>query len=323
MADRIRIGSLGCGRIVQRGLIPGVKESREAELYALASQREGIAAALAAEHGIAKTYARYEDLLADADVDAVYIPCRGNEHHCWTIAAARAGKHVLCEKPLAMTAAEAEEMVTVCREENVILQEGFMWRLHPRARMTKDLVGRGDIGDLRLIVVSFSFDLNRGDWRLRPELGGGAMWDLGCYGVNAARFFTGEEPIGVDAAARWWETGVDMTMRIGLTFPGGVLANIDCSFEGPFRCRAELVGTAGRIILEHAFQSLPGSSIELQTEMQRGAPIQLIAVPPLNHHACQVDHFCNSIRAGNLLAPAEDGLANTRVLERILTSVRK
>jgi predicted dehydrogenase len=323
----VRFGLLGCGRITARGLIPGISGSTTAELTALASERPGVAEEWAKTHGAKKFYTSYEAVLADPEIDAVYIPTTGETHAKWTIAAAEAKKHVLCEKPLAMDVAQAEEMAAACRQHGVILQEAFMWRHHPRAKQALSMIKSGEIGPLRLVVASFSFDIDRGDWRLRPERGGGAMWDVGCYGVNAARLFAGSEPTDILANAHWSDTGVDMTMQMALRFPGDVLANIDCSFEAPFRCRLELVGEKGRIVLEEAFlpSATPIIHIERGTATgglaERG--LEAIPVPAQDQYVAQVDDFCASIKAGRLLAPAEDGVANMRVLEAALNDAKR
>ncbi len=323
----VRFGLLGCGRISARGLIPGIKGSTTAELTALASERSGVAAEWALEHGAKKSYTSYAAVLADPEIDAVYIPTTGETHTKWTIAAAEAKKHVLCEKPLAMDVAQAEEMAAACRQHGVILQEAFMWRHHPRSKQVLKLINDGEIGALRMIVASFSFDIDRSDWRLRPERGGGAMWDVGCYGVNAARLFTGTEPVEVLAAAHWAPTGVDMTMQMALRFPGDVLANIDCSFEQPFRCRVELVGEKGRIMLDEAFLPSATPAIQIQRGTTTGGladrGVEEILVPPQDQYVAQVDDFCRSIEAGRLLAPAEDGVANMRVLEIALNDAKR
>lgn len=321
--EPIRFGILGCGRIVERGLLPGLSESHAARLYAIASQRPGVAAEWAKRHGANAAYDSYEALLSDPQVQAVYVPCRGDAHHRWVIAAAQAGKHVLCEKPLATSVAEAEEMAAACRDANVLLQEAFMWRHHPRAIRAKQLVDEGAIGPLRLIVASFSFNLDRNDWRTKLEHGGGAMWDLGCYGVNCSRLFTGAEPTDIHARAHWGESGVDMTMQMALTFPGDVLANIDCSFESPWRCRVELVGESGRLFLNRAFQNRDGCTIELLRTAERDAEPETIDVAQPNQYGCQLAHFCESIAAGRLLPPAEDGVANMRVMESVLNSAQQ
>lgn len=322
MTDLIRFGILGCGRIVERGLAPGLAASPEAELSALASSRPGIAKEWAKKYGVDKAYDSYEALLDDSDIDAVYIPARGDLHARWTIAAAEAGKHVLCEKPLARTVAEAERMVDACEQAGIVLQEAFMWRHHPRAHRAKELLQDGAIGPLRFVIASFSFDIDRSDWRMDPDKGGGAMWDIGCYGVNAARFFTGSEPTDIHARAHWADSGVDMSMQIALTFPGDVLANIDCSFEAPFRCRAELVGEQGRMILEDAFLPKDDSVVLLQRSIDRDAVIEVERAEPADQYASQVSAFCNSVQAGRLLPPAENGLANMRVLEETLKTAR-
>ena len=320
--EPIRLGILGGGRIVSRRILPALKTSPEVKLEMLASRRDGVAGSLADEFAIPQICHSYEELLASNDVDAVYVPCAGDEHHRWTLAAAKAGKHVLCEKPLAPSAHEAEEMVAACLENNVVLMEAFMWRHHPRALHAKELLDEGAIGNLRIITVNFSFNIDRSDWRLDPARGGGAMWDLGCYGVNASRFFTSEEPTDISAAAHWWSTGVDMSMRIGLTFPDEVLANIDCSFEAPFRCRLELVGDDGRMLIEPAFQPGDAPQIQLWRSAERDHPVEVIDCANDDQYACQLTHFAKSIRNGKLLAPAENGLLNMKTMEAILRDAR-
>ena len=144
------------------------------------------------------------------------------------------------------------------------------------------------------------------------------MWDLGCYGVNCARFLTGEEPHDVYSRAVRWQSGVDMTTHVALAFPSQVLANIDCSFEAPFRCRVEVVGTGGRLLLDRAFQNEPGCTLHWTQGAQRDATEEILTFRTVDQYARQIDHFCESIREGHLLAPAEDGVANMRVMETII-----
>jgi predicted dehydrogenase len=322
MAQPIRFGILGCGRITRRGLVPGVTQSSAAELVALASLRPGVAAELARDCGSPRVYESYEAVINDPNVDAVYIPSTGDSHKYWTLQAAKAGKHVLCEKSLATNVAEAEKMAAACRQAGVILQEAFMWRHHPRTKRVKDLLMTGAIGDLRLICAHFSFDIDPGDWRLDPARGGGAVWDIGCYGVNASRHFAGEEPCHIHARARFHETGADLTMQIALQFPGGCLANIDCSFEAPFRCEVEIVGTRGTIVIPDAFLPPAEARLLVRHGVAPDAPVETILFPAANQYAEQVTDFCASIAAGKLLAPAEDGLGNMRVLETALNGAK-
>ncbi len=322
MSNPLRLGILGCGRIVQRRMLPALQGLEAVTVAAIASERDGIAKEIAGQFGIPKTYQNYEDLLKDPEIDAVYIPCSGDLHERWTVAASAHGKHVLCEKPLASSLEEAENMVDACETDGVILMEAFMWRHHPRAQRVKELIEEGTIGNLRLMNISFSFDIDRNDWRLDPHRGGGAMGDLGCYGVNCSRFMTDLEPTEINASARWGETGVDMTMRIGLTFPDDILANIDCSFELPFRCRAEFVGDGGRILLNHAFQPHEDSTIHLWKSTNNEEPEEILTCEDVNQYAAQVQHFCKSIEAGKLLPPAENGLQNMRIMYEVLESAR-
>jgi predicted dehydrogenase len=322
MAAPLRFGILGCGRIARRGMIPAFLSVTDATLHAIASARPGIAAEWAAEFDIPAAFDSYETLLQDRSIDAVYIPASGELHHPLTLAAARAGKHVLCEKPLAMTLAQTGEMADVCRKQGVLLQEAFMWRHHPRAATVRELLAQGAIGPLRIINVSFGFVLPETDWRMRPERGGGAMWDLGCYGVDAARLFTGAEPNDIYARAHFGATGVDLSMQIALRFHGSVLANISCSFETAWHCRMDLVGGSGRIELPKAFQHF-SPVLRLWRTTDRDEEPETIAFDETNQYACQLAAFCESIRTGRLLAPAEDGLANMRVLETALRQARE
>lgn len=323
MTKPIRFGILGCGRIVRRGLIPGITESPAAELAALASLRSGVATQLACESGAAKAYDSYEALIDDPNIDAIYIPTTGETHHVWTLRAAKAGKHVLCEKSLATTVAQAEEMVDVCRKAGVILQEAFMWRHHPRSKQVKRLLAEGAIGELRLICAHFSFSVDRQDWRLDPTRGGGAVWDIGCYGVNASRHFVGAEPDTIHARGEFGPNGVNTAMQIALRFPGNVLANIDCSFDAAYRCEVELVGTAGTITLPDSFLPPPEAQLLVRKGVLPEDKAETITFPKANQYAEQVTDFCASIAAGRLQSPAETGLANMRVLETALKQAQQ
>jgi xylose dehydrogenase (NAD/NADP) len=170
-ARQLRWGILGCARITRRGLVPGIRDSASSTLHALASRDGTTAQAWAKEFGVPKAYASYEAVLADPDIDAVYIPLPNELHKPWTFGAADAGKHVLCEKPLALNAADAAEMVDYCRAKRVVLFEAFMWRHQPRVAALRKLVADGAIGDLRLVRSSFSFPLDMHDWPNPPPAG--------------------------------------------------------------------------------------------------------------------------------------------------------
>ena len=195
----LRLGILGCARIVRRAIVAAARKSSSVEITALAGRNGATAAAWAAEFGIPKHYDSYEALLADPEIDAVYIPLPNELHLPWTERAAEAGKHVLCEKPLALNVAQAMLMSDACRKAGVVLMEAFMWRHHPRVAHARKLLADGKLGELRLVKMDFSFDIDRSDWRLDAARGGGALFDLGCYGINIARTFTQSEPTEIVA----------------------------------------------------------------------------------------------------------------------------
>lgn len=313
MSRPIRIGILGCARIARRGVIAGIRHSADAELVAIASRNGETARAWSEEFGIPRAYGSYEELIADPNVDAVYNPLPNELHRPWTLAAAAAGKHVLCEKPLGLDLADTEQIVAGCREKNVVLMEAFMWRHHPRVVRALAMVREGELGELLLVKMDFSFDIDRGDWRLDPARGGGALYDLGCYGINASRLFTGEEPSEIHARARRHSTGVDMTTGMLLRFPSGCMALLDCSFEAQYRNRIEIVGTRGSLELPEGV--LP--PVEAELVRNRGETAERMRFPAADQYQLEVEAFCEGIRTGKLPFPAEDGLANMRVVDSV------
>jgi D-xylose 1-dehydrogenase (NADP+, D-xylono-1,5-lactone-forming) len=327
-ARKLSWGILGCARITRRGLIPGIAASKSGSLVALASRDLATARAWAGEFGIPKAYGSYQELLDDPAIEAVYIPFPNELHKPWVFAAADAGKQVLCEKPLALNASEAAEMVVHCRKRRVLLMEAFMWRHQPRSLEILKLIQSGAIGELRLIRSSFSFAMGPGDWRLDPARGGGALFDVGCYGVNTARLFAASEPTKAFAIARFGDSGVDLSLTAQLEFPSGVLATIDCSFEQPFRCSYELVGSRGVIDVPDAY--LPPSDrkpiAQLRTfgsgsDLSAGADdVRTVEFEPVNQYAAMVDSFADSVNGTELVPPAEDGLAQMQVLDRLIAA---
>ncbi len=315
----LRWGILGCARITRRGLIPGIFASETGTLHALASRDEAQARAWAAEFDIPHTYGSYEGLIADPGIDAIYIPLPNELHKPWVFAAADAGKHILCEKPLALNAAEARAMVEYCRSRKVLLMEAFMWRHQPRTAALQRMVAEGAIGELRLVRSSFSFVIDPGDWRLDAARGGGALWDVGCYGVSTARLFARAEPASIRAEARFAQSGVDISLGAVLKFPNGVLGLVDCSFEQPFRCEYELVGTEGVIEVPDAY--LP-PEVPL-ARLHKDGKTEELRFEGGNQYASMVDAFADAVAGGGQLAwPGEDGLAQMETLDAILAAAR-
>ena len=316
---RLRWGIMGCARISRRGLIPGIRESASGTLTAIASRERATAEAWAAEFNVPHAWGSYEELLADADVDAVYIPLPNELHKPWVFAAADARKAILCEKPLAIDEREAREMAEYCQSRGVLLMEAFMWRHQPRTAGVLKLVAEKAIGDLRLIRSSFSFPIDLGDWRLDSSRGGGALWDVGCYGVNTSRLFAGCEPESVRSRARFGPSGVDLSLTAELAFPNGVIGLIDCSFEQPFRCVYELVGTRGVIEVPDAYLP-PARPVAW---IRAGGDAEEVAFAGANQYGVMVDAFTESVRNGSqLVAPAENGVAQMAVLEAVLAAAR-
>ena len=314
----IRWGILGCARISRRGLIPGIRGSVGGTLAAIASRDQKTAGAWAAEFAIPRAYGSYQAVLDDPAIDAVYIPLPNELHKPWTIAAADAGKHVLCEKPLAMDAAEAADMAAHCRAHGVLLMEAFMWRHQPRTAGLLKLVAEGTIGELRLVRTSFSFPVDPSDWRLNPGQGGGSLFDIGTYGLNSARLFAGGEPSQIRSLGKFGPTGVDLSIAASMEFPGGVIGQFDCSFEQAFRCEYEIVGTLGSIKVPDAY--LPP---EVPTALlHRPSGVGTLTFDGRDQYACMVDAFHASIAAGALVAPAEDGVAQMRAIEATLAASR-
>lgn len=318
--QKLRWAILGCARISRRGLIPGIQESHSGTLSLLASRRLEAAQEWATEFNIPRITGSYEAAIADPNIDCVYIPLANEEHAPFVKLAADAGKHILCEKPLALNADEARHMVAYCRDKGVILMEAFMWRHQPRVQSLLQSVRSGRIGDLKLVRSSFSFPIDMNDWRLDPTRGGGALWDIGCYSVSTIRLFSGSEPIEIRGRARFSDRGVDLSMGASMLCANGVLGVFDCSFELPFRMVYELVGTQGSIEVPIAylppekplarFFDIDGNLVEEKTYDGR------------NQYACMVDAFAASVAAGKLLAPSEDGLGQMIALDQVLNACR-
>jgi len=264
MADRVcRWGLLGTARI-NRMVIPPLRVSHGNRLLAIASRDTARATAYAREWGIERAHGSYEALLADPEIDAVYVPLPNHLHAQWTIEAARAGKHVLCEKPLALSVAEVDAMTSAAREAGVAVAEAFMYRHHPQTLKVRELVQAGAIGRVRFLRGTFSFPLSRpNDVRLRPEWGGGCLWDVGCYPLGFVRFVLGKEPLEVFGAAVLGPTGVDETFAGQLVFPDDVLVQIDAGFRAPLRAELEIAGTEGTILVRRPWRPALGVPVLL------------------------------------------------------------
>jgi predicted dehydrogenase len=248
MSDQLRWGILGTGNIA-RQFCADMRLSRRGRLAAVGSRAAESARQFAAAYGIPAAVGSYAQLVERDDIDAIYVSLPNSMHHQWTLAALRAGKHVLCEKPLAGSVAEAQEMFDVARQTGRLLVEAFMYRSHPQTHAVIEAVRKGMIGELRQIRTSFCFRTANVDNNIRfnADLEGGALMDIGCYCVNFSRLFAGEEPTHLCAHARFHSSGVDEIVSGSLQFPGGVLASFVCGMSLQADNMASLCGTEGYI----------------------------------------------------------------------------
>jgi len=318
----VRWGILSTANIGVRKVIPATQKAERCEVVAIASRDGERAARTAAELGIPRAHEGYEALLSDPEVDAVYIPLPNSEHAAWTIAAARAGKHVLCEKPLAMTAAEAEEMVRACSNEGVLLMEAFMYRLHPSWEAVRDLVASGRIGRVRAIQSWFSyFNDDPGNIRNVPELGGGALYDIGCYCINLSRMLFGGEPTGIEASVTRDATGTDVLTSAILAFDDDV-AVFTCSTRAEPDQRVHIYGTEGRISIGIPFNIPPDRPAEITVTAGGDPPVspasETLTFTAADEYTIQAERFANAVLDGRPLPiPPEDAIGNLRVIDSI------
>lgn len=317
-----RWGILSTARISHKAIIPALKESPMAQVVAVASRDADKARAFADELDIPKAYQGYDKLLADPEIEAVYNPLPNHLHKEWTIQAAEAGKHILCEKPLALNTAEIEEMIAAARANGVQLMEAFMYRYHPRILAAREMVRQGLIGELRTIETAFTFKLtDKSDIRYQPNMGGGALMDVGCYCVNISRVMAGREPVAVHARAHWASTGVDDQMAGVLDFGDGLIAHFDCAINQEDRQRCILAGTEGYLELPMTFNA---GVVETLIHEERGeAPSRVHTFSAVNTYRLLAEDFMDTI-AGSLPAfPIEDALGNMRTLQALSASARQ
>ena len=315
---------------VARTFINALRGSEEAHVVAVASRDGQRAAALAAEAGVPRAYGAYAELLIDPEVEAVYIGLPNSLHAEWTIACAHAGKHVLCEKPLATSRAEAETMFEAARDAGVWLMEAFMYRFHPQTLKVQELIAEGAIGDVRLIRSTFSFTVaDPNNVRLSATLAGGALMDVGCYPVNFARMVAGGAPERVAAAARWAPSGVDEMLAGTLEYPTGAIAQITCSLSASRVHSAHVIGSAGSIELDQAF-TLPfdqPTRIRLRRGV-RGAEVEEIEIAPVNHYRLEAEAFGRLVQAGHGVhglpeMPLIETLDNLATIEALMLAARE
>jgi predicted dehydrogenase len=301
---------------INRLVIPPAHASPEVDLIAVASRDQARAEAYARKWEIERAYGSYEALLEDADVEAVYISLPNTLHCEWSMRAVEAGKHVLCEKPMSRHPADVERAFNAAERAGRLLTEAFMYRHNPQTAMLVELVQGGAIGELRLIRSAFSFGLyDPENIRLRTDLDGGSLMDVGCYCVSGSRLLGGE-PESVYGQAYIGPTGTDWVFTGLLRFPGDVLATFDCGTALPDRDELEAIGTEGSIFLDD-----PWHSNVPVIELRRDGEVERIELEPVDSYGLELENLSRSIRGEDEpLLGREDAVAQARVVEALFRS---
>jgi xylose dehydrogenase (NAD/NADP) len=313
----LRWGILSTANITNKLLESG----HDQEFVAVGSRDLARASTFAEEHGLARAHGSYEDLLADPEVDAIYNPLPNALHVEWSIKALRAGKHVLCEKPMSRHPEDVERAFDVAEEEGLVLEEAFMWRHHPQLQRARDLIAAGDVGELRVIRAAFAFNAgNPDDIRLQADLEGGGLMDVGCYCVSGCRALASAEPVrGYAEYVPGGNGGVDIALSATLRFPGDVIAHFDCGLSYVGGGQLEAVGSEGSLFL-----SDPWHGREAVIELRRNGAVERVEIGPANSYALELADFEAAVRGARppLLSRA-DAVAQARAIQALYTSAER
>ena len=323
---KIRWGVLGYARIASESVIPALLRATNSEFHALASRDQAKLTVANSRYRIPKTYVGYDSLLRDPEIDAVYIPLPNNEHRAWTIRAAEHGKHILCEKPLGLNAAEVREMTAACAASKVTLMEAFMYRYTDRIAKVRDVLRGGELGGIKFINASFRYPLDRPESiKWKPELGGGSLYDVGCYPINFIGMVADEnagkpgsgEARPESVSAEWVRAGgIDVIFSGLMKYPTGLIAAAHSGFNAQKRVFAEIIGTKGILEIPETYFDSPGSLSLFIDEERREIP-----VGKSDRYRCEIEDFADAIRSGK---PPAFGLAetlrNAEVLDRLIAA---
>src|SRR6185437_5494186 len=325
MPEKVRWGVLGVAGIGIKKVIPAMQKGQWSQITGIASRDLAKAQKAATELGIPKAYGSYEELLADPEIEAIYNPLPNHLHVLWSIRAAAAGKHVLCEKPIGLNAAETRKLIEARNRSGMLIGEAFMVRTHPQWLRAREIVRSGEIGDLRSIVTVFSY-FNRDSKNIRnvPEFGGGGLMDIGCYAIQTARYLYEEEPQRVlGLLERDPEMGTDRLTSALLDFPSGH-AVFTCGTQLVPYQRVQILGAKGRIELEIPFNAPPDRPTRLFVDdgadlSGRGARVE--EFPVCDQYTIQGDLFSKAIQeGGNVPTPLEDSLQNMAAIDAVFRS---
>lgn len=333
---KLKWGILGAAKIAETAIAPGIVQSPNGMLQAVASRSIGKAQDFGKRFGAQVAYGSYEELLKDPEIEAVYNPLPNTLHKEWTVRAAEAGKHVLCEKPLASNTKEAQEMVDACRKNGVHLMEAFQFRLHPQITAVRKLLEEGSMGKVTAITTTHSSEPPKeGNIRVNPELGGGPLGDKGCYCVSFARLFMDGEPNRVFARGDFDKSGMDWRVTADLEFSGGRMTWLDTSHElaeGHYYQASQILCEKGRVLIPMPFAQRATFArgevidttytvINSETFKERE---QVVTVKGVNQWHMEVQYFADKVLKDEPIAfPMEDGLAQTKVMDAIYASARE
>lgn len=316
----IRFGILGAARIAPTALIEPAKTNADVEVVAVAARNEVRAKQFAAKHGIPNVHTSYEALLADPNIDAIYNPLPNGLHGHWTIAAIKAGKHVLCEKPFTANATEAEQVAAVARASDRVVMEAFHYRYHAMIKRCLEIIASGELGAIKRVETEFCIPLPIDDIRWHWDLAGGSLMDTGCYAVHIARTLGGTEPRVVSAKAKLKSPNIDRLMQAELDFGNGVTGGVTTSMWSSklLSVRARVAGANGEMNISNPVAPQYFNGIKVRTV--KGERKEQVAKQP-SSYACQLQAFADAVlRGGAFPSNVDDAIANMRVIDAIYTA---
>lgn len=297
-AKKLRWGLLSTARI-NRAVIAPIRASQRGELVAVASRDGAKGEAYAKEWNIPRVYGSYEAMLAADEVDVVYIGLPNGLHAEWTVKCVEAGKHVLLEKPFALSVTEVDGVIAAAARTKKVVAEAFMYRHHPQMLKVRALLDQGAIGKVSLVRSSFTFTLDREqDVRLDPAIGGGSLWDVGCYPVSLAQYVFGGRPREVVGWQKLDPTGTDGLFWGQMKYEGGGVAQFDCGFRAPYRTHAEIVGDAGTIVITHPFRPDSAGGGGPSLILNRGEQAEVMVIPNVSLYEGEVEDMHDAILEG-------------------------
>ena len=319
MNKRLRWGLLSTANI-NKALMDPLRTSRRNSLLAVASREKSVADGYAQKNKIPRAYGSYEDLMNDPDIDVIYNSLPNHLHAAWTVKAVEAGKHVLCEKPLALSIEEVDSISAAADKHNRVVAEALMYRSHATSQKVREIIQGGRLGEVRMVRGSFTYSGTKpDDFRLNPEMGGGALWDIGIYPLSYARFVLASEPLEAFAWQTLGPTGVDESFVAQLRFPKNIFFQMDCSTASPYHVFMEIVGTEAALVVPQPFNPTSKENLYMTS---KGKP-ELIQVKGTGTYVGEVEAMADSILDG---APPAVSLADSRatvsIIQRLFDSAR-